>query len=142
DAGADEVGGRANAIDTLLTEAEQVLAPGEADATAAFAGAFTILLREGLEALLIVIAMLAFLRKAGRTEAMPYVHAGWVGALVAGGATWAAATGLIGISGASRELTEGFAALFAAVVLVWVGIWMHGKSQAGAWQRYIEDRLS
>ncbi len=134
--------GRAEAIDALLTEAEQVLAPGQSDATAAFAGAFTILLREGLEALLIVIAMLAFLRKAGRTEAMPYVHAGWVGALVAGGATWAAATWLIGISGASRELTEGFAALFAAVVLVWVGIWMHGKSQAGAWQRYILDRLS
>src|SRR5690606_17332098 len=142
DAGADEVAGHADAIDALLTEAEQVLAPGESDATAAFAGAFTILLREGLEALLIVIAMLAFLRKAGRTEAMPYVHAGWVGALVAGGATWAAATWLIGISGASRELTEGFAALFAAVVLVWVGIWMHGKSQAGAWQRYIQDRLS
>src|SRR5690606_6576172 len=94
DAGTDEVVGRADSIDALLAEAEQVLAPGEADATAAFAGAFTILLREGLEALLIVIAMLAFLRKAGRTEAMPYVHAGWVGALVAGGATWAAATWL------------------------------------------------
>ena len=142
DVGADEVAGRANSIDALLAEAEQVLAPGESNATAAFAGAFTILLREGLEALLIVIAMLAFLRKAGRTEAVPYVHAGWAGALVAGGATWAAATWLIGISGASRELTEGFAALFAAVVLVWVGIWMHGKSQAGAWQRYIQDRLS
>ena len=31
--------------------------------------------------------------------------------------------------------------MFAAVVLVSVGIWMHGKSQAGAWQRYIKDKL-
>ncbi|MCE7032856.1 cytochrome c/FTR1 family iron permease [Lysobacter sp. GX 14042] len=137
-----EVSERATAINTLLGEAEAALAPGQANGVSSFVGAFTILLREGLEALLIVIAMIAFLRKAGRTEAMPYVHAGWAGALVAGGATWAAATWLISISGASRELTEGFAALFAAVVLVWVGIWMHGKSQAGAWQRYINERLS
>src|SRR3546814_19746001 len=80
--------------------------------------------------------MRGVLRKADRTEAMPYVHGGWIGALVAGGATWLAATYLIDISGASRELTEGFAALFAAAVLVSVGIWMHGKSQADAWQRY------
>jgi len=113
-----------------------------AGATTAYFGALTILLREGLEALLIVIAMIAFLRKAGRTEAMPYVHGGWVGALLAGAGTWVAATWLVEISGASREVTEGFAALFAAVVLVSVGIWMHGKSQADAWQRYIREKLS
>ena len=68
-------------------------------------GAFAILLREGLEALLIVVAMIAFLRKAERPEVLRYVHGGWVAALVAGGATWAAATFFISISGASRELT-------------------------------------
>ena len=104
--------------------------------------AFTILLREGLEALLIVVAMIAFLRKAERPEVLRYVHGGWVAALVAGGATWAAATFFISISGASRELTEGFGSLLAAVVLVSVGIWMHGKSHADAWQTYIRDKLS
>src|SRR5690606_37840245 len=108
----------------------------------AFVGAFTILLREGLEALLILIAMVAFLRKANRTEVMPYVHGGWIAALVGGGITWFIATYVVSISGASREMTEGFAALFAAAVLLFVGIWMHGKSQAGAWQRYINDKLS
>ena len=88
-----------------------------------------------------VIAMVAFLRKAGRTEAMPYVHGGWVGALLAGAATWMAATWLVEISGASRELTEGFAALFAAAVLVSVGIWMHGKAQAEEWRRYIATKM-
>lgn len=139
---AEQVRARVEAVDAMFVEAEAALAPEMASRVSAFVGAFTILLREGLEALLIVIAMIAFLRKAGRIEALPYVHAGWVGALLAGGATWAAATWLVSISGASRELTEGFAAIFAAVVLVWVGIWMHGKSQAGAWQRYISDKLS
>src|SRR3546814_16450264 len=72
---------------------------------------------------------------------MGYVHGGWVAALLAGIATWAAATYVINVSGASRELTEGFGALFAAAVLLSVGIWMHGKAQAGAWQRYIREKL-
>ena len=71
------------------TEAEAALAPEAESGIATFLGAFAILLREGLEALLVVIAMIAFLRKAERTEALPYVHGGWVAALLAGVATWA-----------------------------------------------------
>jgi len=138
----DNIRSQATAIEALLTEAEAVLAPEQANVTAAFLGAFTILLREGLEALLIVVAMIAFLRKAERQDVLPYVHGGWAAALGMGVLTWAAATFLITISGAQRELTEGFGALFAAIVLVSVGIWMHGKSQADAWQRYIKERLS
>ena len=88
-----------------------------------------------------MIAMIAFLRKAERTEVLPFVHGGWLSALVAGGLTWVAATYLIGISGAGRELVEGFGSLFAALVLLSVGIWMHGKSQAGEWQRYIQKTM-
>ena len=69
------------------------------------------------------------------------VHGGWIAALVAGVATWWAATNLITISGASRELTEGFGSLLAAVILLFVGIWMHGKAQADEWQRYIREKL-
>ena len=132
---------RVNALDVLFYHAETVLAPDNASEASAFAGAFAILLREGLEALLIVIAMIAFLRKAERTEVLPFVHGGWLSALVAGGLTWVAATYLIGISGAGRELVEGFGSLFAALILLSVGIWMHGKSQAGEWQRYIRKTM-
>lgn len=128
-------------IETLLAEADKALAPEATSNTSTFIGAFTILLREGLEALLIVTAMIAFLKKAERHEALPYVHSGWVVALLAGLATWAVATFLIGISGASRELTEGFGSIFATVVLLWVGIWLHGKSQAQEWQRFIQQTM-
>ena len=128
-------------LDTLFSDAEEVLSPGAASTASTFIGAFTILLREGLEALLIVVAMIAFLRKADRGEMVRHVHSGWVVALIAGGITWAIATFFIGVSGASRELTEGFGSLFAAVVLLSVGIWMHSKSQAGEWQRYINETL-
>lgn len=137
----DVLQARVDALDGLFAEAEQLLGQGEASPGASFAAAFAILLREGLEALLIVIAMIALLRKAGRDEMLPWVHGGWICALLAGAVTWVLATWVLEISGASRELSEGFGALLAAGVLVWVGIWMHGKSHADAWQRYVHDRL-
>lgn len=137
-----DVTAEAQELDGLFSQAEQALAPHQASSLSTFLSALTILVREGVEALLIVIAMIAFLRKAERSESLRYVHAGWAAALLAGGLTWYAATTLISISGASRELTEGFGGIFAAVVLVFVGIWMHGKSQANAWRQYVQTRMS
>ena len=131
-----------NSLLVLLDRADAQLAPSQSDAVSTYIAALTILLREGLEALLVVVAMIAFLRKAERRDVLPYVHAGWALALAAGGVTWVAATYLVGISGASRELTEGFSSLFAAVVLLGVGMWMHQKSVAGRWQTYLKDKLS
>jgi high-affinity iron transporter len=132
---------RVAALDALFDETERALAPDRGSAGSTFLGAFTILLREGLEALLIVVAMLAFLRKADRAEMVRPVHWGWIVALVAGIATWWAATHLVSVSGASRELTEGFGSILAAVILLFVGIWMHGKAQADEWQRYIKEKV-
>lgn len=140
--GNDELRRRAELLNTLFDDVEAALTVDAASSITTFIGAATILLREGLEALLIIVAMIAFLQKAGRQEAMPYLHGGWIGALLAGFATWVVATWFIGISGASRELTEGAGSLFAAVVLLSVGIWMHGKAQADQWQRYISTKMS
>lgn len=139
---ADDLANRVLVLNGLFDDAEAALAPSASSNASTFVGAFTILLREGLEALLIIVAMIAFLRKAERNEVLPYVHGGWAGALAAGLLTWFVATYAIGISGASRELTEGFGSLFAAVVLLSVGIWMHGKAQADQWQRYIREKMT
>ena len=141
-AGIDAIRQDAAQAALLFDRADRVLQEGRGDVTAAFLGSFAILLREGLEALLVVIGMIAFLRKSGRQEALPWVHAGWSLALVAGGITWALATWLVDISGASRELTEGLSSLFAALVLLGVGIWMHQKSLSGRWQHYLRERVS
>lgn len=142
-AGADAAATRqAEAVDALLARAQEVTAHAAADPAATFLGAFTILVREGLEALLVVVALLAFLRKADRPDAVRYVHAGWVLALVAGGLTWAVARYAIAISGAGRELTEGLSSLFAAAVLLSVGLWMHQKSVGGRWQAYLKEKMA
>lgn len=138
---AADVSARVERLQALFSRAETALAPEAGSDTSTFLGALAILLREGLEALLIVVAMIGFLRKAERGDLLKYVHVGWVGALVAGVATWWAATNLITISGAGRELTEGFGSLIAAFILLFVGIWMHGKAQAGAWQAYVKEKF-
>jgi high-affinity iron transporter len=133
---------QARVLENLLDAAGTVLDQTKVDAAAAFLASFTILLREGLEALLIVVAIVALLRKAGRQDMMGYVHSGWISALLAGALTWAIASFVVSISGAGRELTEGYSSLFAAFVLLTAGLWMHQKSLAGRWQRYIDERLA
>jgi high-affinity iron transporter len=138
----DTVAAQATELNRLLDVIDQELGASHATPTTAFLGAFTILVREGLEALLIVVAMIAFLRKAHRDDAVRYVHVGWTLALAAGAVTWVVATYVIAVSGAGREVTEGLSSLFAAVVLLGVGIWMHQKSVGGRWQAYLRAKLS
>jgi len=139
---ADMVATKAADIDALLARTQTITAESKDDATATFLGAFTILVREGLEALLIVVGLLAFLRKAERHEAARYVHAGWTLALLAGAITWLVASYAISISGANREVTEGVSSLFAAAVLLSVGLWMHQKSVGGRWQNYLKEKMT
>jgi high-affinity iron transporter len=138
----DGVAAQARALNDLFDATQVALGASQDDASATFLGAFAILVREGIEALLVVVAMIGFLGKVERKDVLPYVHAGWIGALAAGALTWGVAVTLVDISGANRELTEGFSSLFAAVVLLGVGIWMHQKSLAGRWQVYLKERLS
>jgi high-affinity iron transporter len=100
-----------------------------------------ILLREGLEAILVLAAILAFLRNTGQQSAVRSVNAGWGLALLAGLATWALAAYVIDVSGSQRELLEGATALFAAVMVLWLGVWMHDRRHAAAWQDYIKGSL-
>ncbi|WP_341503634.1 FTR1 family protein [Gallaecimonas sp. GXIMD4217] len=126
----------------LLAQADSRLNGEQLSPMVSFISSLVILLREGLEAILVLAAILAFLSRAGAAHTKRYVHSGWVLALAAGVGTWWAATHVINISGAGRELTEGATALAATAILLWVGIWMHSKAHAAHWQKYIQEKLS
>ena len=125
----------------LLNESKNVISSTQMSPAAAFTGSFVILLREGVEAILVLAAIMAALIKTGRREAVKYIHAGWVSAVVLGVITWWVAENLISISGASREVTEGAAALFAAAILVYVGFWLHSASNSKQWKKFIEHKI-
>lgn len=125
-----------------LHDAEELLTETTLSNEALFTASLVILLREGLEALLVVLALITVLIRTKRHDALKYVHFGWFSALLAGFATWAVAQSIINISGASREVMEGIAAMVAAVMLFYVGIWMHSKTNAEHWQAYIQKHIN
>jgi high-affinity iron transporter len=102
---------------------------------------FTILAREGLEAVLLVVALAGVVSRAGRRDAVVWIHAGWVAALAAGAATWWAAGRLVDLSGARREVIEGVSALLAAAVLFYVSYWLVSKLEAARWQAFLDGRV-
>jgi len=126
----------------LLDQAEEALKVPATSATVNFFTSMVILLREGLEAILVLAAIMSVLIKSERRDGLRYIHFGWIGALLVGGATWFVAAHFITISGAHRELTEGVTALIAAAMLLYVGFWMHDKSQAARWQQFVHTKLS
>ncbi|WP_205297750.1 cytochrome c/FTR1 family iron permease [Pantoea sp. Cy-639] len=124
-----------------LDEAAKLLGSDGLSWSLSYISGLLILLREGLEAILVLAAVLAFLRNTGQQSAIRSVNIGWCLALVAGFATWAVAAYVIDVGGAQRELLEGSTALFASVMVLWLGVWMHDRRHAAAWQDYIKSSL-
>ncbi len=113
-------------------------------AVATFAGSFGIILREGVEAILVVGAIIAYLIKSGNKKGVAVVYVGSVLGVVCSFAMAALLSWLKSINPEttmSQEIIEGFAALVAVVVLFYVSNWMASKSEAAAWQSYINSKV-
>ncbi|WP_392892498.1 FTR1 family protein [Pseudomonas migulae] len=136
-----EVQQRLDAAKGKLKESAGLLGSDGLSWSLSYISGLLILLREGLEAILVLAAILAFLRNTGQQSAVRSVNVGWGLALLAGLATWALAAYVIDVSGSQRELLEGATALFAAVMVLWLGVWMHDRRHAAAWQDYIKSSL-
>lgn len=138
---AEQVSARISEANDVLERAATALSGDGLSPAATLSASFFILFREGLEALLVVAALLTFTRKAKAVRATRHIHLGWIAALVAGGLTWYLANTLIHFSGASREMTEGVAGVVAALILFYVGFWMHSNSNSQKWLGYIRDQV-
>ncbi|MFJ2464335.1 FTR1 family protein [Pseudomonas sp. NPDC087615] len=132
---------RLDAAKAKLKESAGLLGNDGLSWSLSFISGLLILLREGLEAILVLAAILAFLRNTGQQSAVRSVNVGWGLALLAGLGTWALAAYVIDVSGSQRELLEGATALFASVMVLWLGVWMHDRRHAAAWQDYIKSSL-
>ena len=110
--------------------------------TSSFGQAFIILLREGLEALLVVAAIIAYLIKSGHKHMVKYIYMG----LVAGIAASLVVAALFGLlfngSGPQQEITEGVVALFAMLMLLYTSNWMISRSSVQAWNEYIRNQTT
>ncbi|MEK6606433.1 MAG: FTR1 family protein [Myxococcota bacterium] len=135
------IAARLDALERVLDRADAALASRAPRGAYAFFASLVILLREGLEAALLVAALLAVLRRAGRADLGKLVHAGWLAALAAGALTWWLSSIVIGRIAARRELIEGAVSLLAAAVLFYVSFWLLGKADAARWMRYLRTQV-
>ncbi len=129
-------------LTALLDRAAESLSGTRLSPDTAFMSSLVILLREGLESILIISTIVAFVVRTDRRDALPYIHLGWIGAMALGLVTWVLARYMLSLSGANRELTEGITALLAGAMLLYVGWWLHSRSNAQAWNRYVREQLN
>ncbi len=113
-------------------------------AWATFAAVFGIIVREGLEAILIVGAMAAYLIKTKNKKGTLYVYIGAVLALVASVIMAVILYSFASSAGNSipQEITEGITALLAVAVLIYVSNWMISKAESDNWTKYLSDKVS
>lgn len=109
---------------------------------AAFLQSLLILLREGFEAMLVVTALVAYLKRLGADDKIRVVWWSVALALVASAATAWALNVVVELSGAGQEAVEGATMLVAALVLAYVSHWLFARREAQRWQGYIKDQVN
>lgn len=102
-----------------------------------------ILLREGLEALLIVATLLSFLKRMGESSKQKWI---WFGVL-AGLISSVVLALIINLffsqltAASSREYIEGITGIVAVLMMLTVGAWLHSKSNIQSWNRHIGKQM-
>ncbi|PLS09474.1 FTR1 family iron permease [Neobacillus cucumis] len=101
-----------------------------------------ILIREGLEALLVVIALMSFVKKSGESRGRGWI---WTGVLAGLGVSIILAVIVkfvisSGAFGNNNALIGGWTGVFAAVMLLYMSYWLHSQSNIADWNRYIREK--
>ena len=148
--------GKAQVIDAKNEEAKAAEAAAEASEETAveekqsdsrwrtLLGAFGIIVREGLEAILVIAAIIAYLVKSGNAKSLKNVYIGAILGIVASfiaAAVLYFAKQAVASAGMAQEVIEGITALIAVCVLFYVSNWMISKAEAASWTRYIDSRV-
>jgi high-affinity iron transporter len=106
--------------------------------SSAFIQAAVILLREGLEAMLVIAALAGYLRKVGGSHRVTALYMGALTAILASLiAAWAFA---VFNSGDHSDIFEGIVILFAAGLMLYVSGWLIAKQDPRGWQDYLAGK--
>jgi high-affinity iron transporter len=128
-----QVQAQADALSQNLAKAVDMLGSGQQSPWSLFIYSLLIIVREGMEALLIVAAIITYLIKNKHQDKLPQIRQSvWV-ALLASLVTAALFQWLFANSGANRELLEGATSM---------SYWLLSKVEARRWQAYLEGKLT
>jgi high-affinity iron transporter len=138
---AEEVGLAGKKAIEALDKAAGLLRQQTPSAWLTFTLAFGVLLREGFEAVLLIVALLGVIRASGAQKARRWVHGGWMTAVALGIVAWFFSGWLMGISGISRELMEGITGSVTVAVLLYIGFWLHSRTETHRWRNFINVQV-
>ncbi|OOF87776.1 FTR1 family protein [Rodentibacter ratti] len=138
----DKLQAQAEGLAQNLSKAVNMLQGGEQSDWSLFLYSLLIILREGLEALLIVAAIVAYLVKNNHQDKLPTIRQSVYVALIASVITAFIFQLIFENSGQNRELLEGFTMIIAVVMLFMMSYWLLSKVEAQNWKRYLEGKLS
>lgn len=125
----------------VRTAADRLAERGSGSGTGAFLQSLLILLREGFEAILVVGALTAYLRRLGAADSLRLIGWAVAAAVAASLLTAVVLATLLDASGAAREGLEGVTVLVAAAVLAYVSHWLFARRDAERWKTYIKDQI-
>lgn len=108
----------------------------------AFWQSLVIILREGVEAILVIGAVVAFLLKTGHRERLRSIWWGVAWGILASAATAVLLQTLLSAMPASREVIGGATMLVAVGVLFSVSYWLISKVEAAKWQQFIREKVN
>ena len=138
----DKLQDQAVGLSQNLAKAVDMLQDGEQSDWSMFLYSLLIILREGLEALLIVAAIVAYMVKNNHHDKLPIIRQSVYVALVASVVTAFIFQLIFENSGQNRELLEGFTMIIAVFMLFSMSYWLLSKVEAQNWKRYLEGKLS
>ena len=98
----------------------------------------TIIVREGLEAFLIVMALLSLVQNLGVRSAKRWIHTAWISAILLGFLTYFLMNKVFEMSGASRELLEAVLTGVAVLMLFYTGFWLLSQSGSRKWNHFVK----
>ncbi|WP_245799275.1 FTR1 family iron permease [Virgibacillus siamensis] len=127
----------------IITDLEKRLQLITGDTEYTFVDALLILFREGMEAILIIAGLLAFLKKTNNERKKGWIWGGASAGLIAS-AMMAICINLFFsnvTAAASREYLEGIIGLTAVFMMLTVGVWLHKKTNINHWNQYIEQTM-
>ena len=138
----DDVTVTLDEVRAKLNEAETFLGESLTGPIAALNSAI-IIIREGLEAVLIIGAILAYMYKTEtQRKFILWVYLGVAGAILLSIGTWFAAETFLTITPIQRELIEGVTSLIAVAVLFYVTNWLFHKTYVVDWMAYVREQAS
>lgn len=126
-------------LQALINDLSQI----DTSASYNFFDAMLILLREGVEALLIVMALVTTLKAAKMKKGLKWVYTGAVMGIFASLAIAVLLQFLFPAvsSGSNREIIEGAVGIFAVLMMFLVGIWLHSKSSIKKWNDFMDSQM-